>query len=166
MARLVLDEGAVMAQRCRAGKGGDQAEQPEPAAAEGCTMPPLKQGGRIVKRIATVILATLLLSPNIVKSADGVSAQEPSSPSLTAAQTKKLDINRATLAELVAVPGIGSRMAQAIVDLRSKKGSFARLDDLLEVPGIKEKKLASLTAYLVVVPPKAAAQPSAAPQSR
>ena len=119
-----------------------------------------------MKQIAAVILATLLFSPNVVKSAEGVSAQEPSSPSLAAAQTKKLDINRATIEELVAVPGIGSRMAQAIVDLRSKKGAFTKLDDLLEVPGIKEKKLASLTPYLVVVPPKAATQNPAAPQPR
>jgi DNA uptake protein ComE-like DNA-binding protein len=57
-------------------------------------------------------------------------------------------------------------MAQAIVDLRSRKGSFASLDELLEVRGIKEKKLAALTAHLVVVPPKATGQTPAATPSR
>jgi hypothetical protein len=36
MARLVLETGAAMVCRCRAGKGGDQAEEPETAAAEDC----------------------------------------------------------------------------------------------------------------------------------
>jgi competence protein ComEA len=117
-----------------------------------------------MKKIATVILATLLLSPSLVKSADVSTATEPPTPNVTASQTKKLDINRATLAELVAIPGIGSRTAQAIVDLRSKKGSFAKLEELREVPGIKEKKLVSLTAYLTVATPKTPGQnPAAAP---
>ena len=118
-----------------------------------------------MKKIATLILATVLLSPSLVKSADGSSALEPSPAPLAATQTKKLDINRATLAELVAVPGIGTRMAQAIVDLRTKKGSFAKLDELQDVPGIKEKKLAALTPYLTVVPakPPAGQNPPAAP---
>jgi competence protein ComEA len=119
-----------------------------------------------VKKIATLILASVLLSPSLVKSADGSPALEPSPAALAATQTKKLDINRATLAELVAVPGIGSQMAQAIVDLRSKKGSFAKLDELQEVPGIKEKKLASLTPYLTVVPAKPPGQNPPAAQSR
>ena len=119
-----------------------------------------------MKGIATVIIAALLLAPGAVKSADGAPAQEQPTPSSAATPSKKLDVNRATLAELVAVPGVGDRMAQAIVDLRAKKGSFARIDELLEVRGIKEKKLAALTAYLVVVPPKPADKAAAAVPSR
>jgi competence protein ComEA len=119
-----------------------------------------------MRRIATVVLAVLLLSPSAVKSSETVSPQDSSTPPAAAASSKKLDINRATLAELVAVPGIGSRTAQAIIDLRSKKGSFARLDELLEVRGIKEKKLAVLSSHLTVVAAKPPVQSPATSTSK
>jgi competence ComEA-like helix-hairpin-helix protein len=119
-----------------------------------------------VKRIATVLLALTLLIPAAGNAVESIPLQEAPVTTVAAAPTKKLDINRATLAELVAVPGLGSRTAQAIIDLRSKKGSFSKLDELLEVRGIKEKKLAQLSAHLTVSPGKPQAQPPAAPTSR
>jgi competence ComEA-like helix-hairpin-helix protein len=105
-----------------------------------------------------LILGVLLLSPGIVKAAERKAAQE--TPAVTAAGElpRKLDLNRVSREELVSVPGIGPAMAQAIVDLRAKKGSFTRVEDLLEVTGIKEKKLASIAGYLEVKLP----QPSTA----
>ena len=72
-------------------------------------------------------------------------------------------MNRASAAELVVVPGIGERLAQAIVELREKKGPFTKLEDLLEVRGIGEKSLASLSEHLMVAKqsPQAAAAPAA-----
>jgi competence ComEA-like helix-hairpin-helix protein len=101
-----------------------------------------------------LILGVLLLSPGIVKAVERKAAQE--TPAMTAAGElpRKLDLNRVSREELVGVPGIGPAMAQAIVDLRSKKGTFTRIEDLLEVTGIKEKKLASIVGYLEVKPPQ------------
>jgi competence ComEA-like helix-hairpin-helix protein len=84
-------------------------------------------------------------------------------PETAKAPEMKLDINKATVEQLEGVPGIGPRMALAIVDLRAKKGSFAHLDDLLEIRGIGEKNLAALSAYLVAGSP--AAKPIAAAAS-
>ena len=111
-----------------------------------------------MKRIVPLILGVLLFSPGIVKAAERKAAQE--TPAVTAVKElpRKLDLNQVSREELVGVPGIGPSMAQAIVDLRSKKGSFTRVEDLLEVTGIKEKKLASIAVYLEVKPP----QPTAA----
>jgi competence protein ComEA len=116
-----------------------------------------------VKRIVPLILGVLLFSPGIMKAAERKAAQE--TPAVTAATElpKKLDLNRVSREELVGVPGIGPSMAQAIVDLRSRKGPFSRVEDLLEVTGIKEKKLASISLYLEVKPPQAAA--AATPES-
>lgn len=59
-----------------------------------------------------------------------------------ASQNKKpdvrIDLNRATLEELMTLPGIGEKRAEAILDLRVQKGSFQTIEDLLEVEGIKE----------------------------
>ena len=55
-----------------------------------------------------------------------------------------VNLNTATEAELEALPGIGPATAKAIVVHRRDKGPFARVDDLLNVPGIGPSKLAAL----------------------
>ena len=60
------------------------------------------------------------------------------------APTAPVDLNRATLEQLDTLPGIGPSTAQAIVDHRSANGPFRSVDDLLEVRGIGEAKLAQL----------------------
>jgi competence protein ComEA len=55
-----------------------------------------------------------------------------------------LDLNRATAAELDALPGIGPVLAQRIVDWRTEHGRFASIEQLREVTGIGESKYAEL----------------------
>ncbi|WP_394613084.1 helix-hairpin-helix domain-containing protein [Lentzea sp. JNUCC 0626] len=57
----------------------------------------------------------------------------------------KLNLNTATVADLDALPGIGPVMAQRIVDHRTRKGPFTAVDQLRDVEGIGESKLAKLT---------------------
>ena len=119
-----------------------------------------------MKRVVTVILAVLLLTPGIGAAADKKAALGPPVPEAAMALPQKLDLNRVSQEDLVSVPGIGPRMAQAIVDLRTKKGEFKKIEELLEVTGIKEKKLASITGYFEVIPLPASAPITAAPQPR
>lgn len=53
-------------------------------------------------------------------------------------------VNYATVAELSALPGIGGKKAQAIVEYREQHGLFRQADDLLMVQGIGEKTLDAL----------------------
>jgi competence protein ComEA len=104
------------------------------------------------------------LSPGVASAAaDRKPTLETSTSKETPALPQKLDVNRATREELLSVPGIGPGMAQDIVDLRVKKNSFTKIEELLEVRGIKKKKLASLTRYLAIVPLQ---QSGAATQTR
>lgn len=55
-----------------------------------------------------------------------------------------VNLNTATASELEALPGVGPATAAAIVEHRERTGPFASVDDLLEVRGIGEAKLAAL----------------------
>jgi competence protein ComEA len=61
-----------------------------------------------------------------------------------------IDLNRSTEEELLLVPGIGEVTAKKILELKSKKISFTKIEEMMEIKGIKEKKLARLRLYLYV----------------
>jgi len=72
-----------------------------------------------------------------------------------------LDLNRATAAELEALPGIGARLAARIVAARDRRGAFAQVGDLLDVPGIGPHILARFAGQVTVGarPPPGSAPP-------
>jgi competence protein ComEA len=51
-----------------------------------------------------------------------------------------LNLNTATVKELEALPGVGPVLAKRIVEFRQKKGGFRRVEELLAIPGISERK--------------------------
>jgi competence protein ComEA len=61
-----------------------------------------------------------------------------------------VNLNRATEADLEALPGIGPALAQAIIDYRTAHGAFASVDQLLEVRGIGDAKLEQLRTLVIV----------------
>lgn len=65
------------------------------------------------------------------------------------ALTRPIDINRASAAELRALPRIGPVLSQRILEARAKK-PFRSVDDLRRVRGIGPKTLDQLRPYVVV----------------
>ena len=57
---------------------------------------------------------------------------------------EKLDLNTATAAQLQLLPGIGEKLSAAIVAWREEHGPFQKVEELLQVPGIGEKRLAEI----------------------
>lgn len=55
-----------------------------------------------------------------------------------------ISLNQGTAAEFETLPGVGPVLAERIVSHREARGGFDRIEDLLEVPGIGEAKLASM----------------------
>lgn len=56
----------------------------------------------------------------------------------------KVDLNRATAAELDTLPRIGPALAARIIEWREANGRFTSVEDLLAVPGIGDKMLEAL----------------------
>jgi competence protein ComEA len=65
-------------------------------------------------------------------------------------QNKVININFANLSELVQLPGIGSIIAQNIIDYRNKYGQFKSKEELKNVKGIGEKKFEKIKDFISV----------------
>lgn len=63
-----------------------------------------------------------------------------------------LDLNRASVAELEALPGVGPKLAQAIVDDRATNGPFATIDALDRVPGVGPATIEQIRAQVTAGP--------------
>lgn len=62
----------------------------------------------------------------------------------------RVAINTADATALEALPGVGPVLAQRIVEHRTSHGPFGVVEDLLDVPGIGEAKLAALREMVLV----------------
>jgi competence protein ComEA len=63
-----------------------------------------------------------------------------------------LDVNRASARELAFVPGLGARLAEALVQDRDRNGPFASVEDVTRVRGIGPRKLEKARPALTLAP--------------
>ena len=71
-------------------------------------------------------------------------------PTTTKVSHAKININTASVEELSLLPGIGTKLAQRIVDYRDTIGPFTTASDLCNVNGIGEQKLLSILDYIMI----------------
>ena len=60
----------------------------------------------------------------------------------------ELNINEATLEELIKLPAIGEKTAIAIIKYRQENKGFSSFDDLKKVKGIGDKKLEAIRQFI------------------
>ena len=65
---------------------------------------------------------------------------------------RKININTAYAADLLLLPGIGEITAEKIIDYREKIDGFKKIEDIMKVKGIGEKKFEKLKPYITVEP--------------
>lgn len=64
--------------------------------------------------------------------------------------SQRININTATPEELKTLPGIGEAFASRIIEHREKYGRFRRVEHLLMVRGISERRFAQLQTLITV----------------
>jgi len=75
---------------------------------------------------------------------------EESRPGREPSGSLKVNINKAGMDELVALPYIGEVKARAIIEYREEHGPFNSIEDLLNVKGIGPKTLEKIRDYIVL----------------
>ncbi|HEX9290041.1 MAG TPA: helix-hairpin-helix domain-containing protein [Anaeromyxobacteraceae bacterium] len=100
-----------------------------------------------------------MIRARLLRAALAVAALSVAMPALAAkkplAPGERLDLNRASVVELMRLPGLGRKKAEAIAALRSR-APFRRLEDVLAVKGVSPGWLGKHRTHLVVGPPASA----------
>ena len=97
----------------------------------------------LARRVADGELVTVGV-PAPAPAGSGSAGEAPPAGDAAGGRTAPIDLNTATLAELETLPGVGPVLAQRIVDWRTEHGEFATVDQLSDVPGIGDARLAQL----------------------
>ena len=65
-------------------------------------------------------------------------------------QQQRIDLNSATVEQLITLPGVGQSKAKAIIKYREEVGPFLEVAQLTQVKGIGEKMLNKIEGYVQV----------------
>ena len=98
-----------------------------------------------MKSAKTKIACVLVMCLGLALSSVSVLAQK-SGP----AATEKVNLNTATVEQLKSLPGIGPAMAKLIIEHRTKAGKFTRIEEIMNIKGIGEKKFQKIKDRLTV----------------
>ena len=61
-----------------------------------------------------------------------------------------VNINTADAGELMTLPGIGASKAESILSYRREQGSFASVEEIMNITGIKEGVYSKIKDYITV----------------
>jgi competence protein ComEA len=100
--------------------------------------------------LSIVVLSTLL----IAQAHAAIAQTKPAGSSATAATATVININSASVVDLQALPGIGAKTAELIVEYRQKNGPFKKVEELMNIRGIGEKNFLKMKPQITVAPPK------------
>ena len=109
----------------------------------------------VLRFLVAAVLFAFSVVPCMAQQADKtVTTEQAAKPAKAvkaqkATVTGKININTATVDQLNMLPGVGPAKTKALVDYRTKNGNFKSIEDLMKVPGIKQKKVDKLKEYII-----------------
>jgi competence protein ComEA len=71
-------------------------------------------------------------------------------PVLSAEQTEMININTAGVKEIMKLPGIGKKKAEAVIAFRQDNGGFEDINDLKKIDGIGKKTFEKIKEHIVM----------------
>jgi competence protein ComEA len=77
-------------------------------------------------------------------------AQAPAAPQQDDRLEGVVNLNTATIEQLVLLPRVGEALAKRIVEYRTKAGGFKKVEELLQVRGIGERTFDGFKTHLAV----------------
>jgi competence protein ComEA len=98
----------------------------------------------LARKVADGELVAVGVAASVPGAAGGSDAGAPPAGNSAGGTAGPIDLNTATLAELDTLPGVGPVLAQRILDWRTQHGQFASVDQLSDVPGIGDSRMAQL----------------------
>jgi competence protein ComEA len=87
---------------------------------------------------------------NMAPTFPGSGSHAPRPAKVNTDSGERININTASETDLERLPGVGPATAARIIDFRQTNGGFRTLDDLRDVKGIGEKKLAKLAPFVTL----------------
>ena len=112
-------------------------------------------GRELLSLVAAVALVLLCIGVasviNTLRRPEGIAVQKEAE---LLPQPVRIDVNTASVHELMLIPGIGPASAERIVEYRTKHGAFANLGELEKVYGIGSKTVELMRPHVMCVPPQ------------
>ncbi len=98
---------------------------------------------RMIPGLALLLCLSLALAPV-------TTFAQKSKASPKASTNEKVNLNTATLDQLQTLPGVGPAVAKRILDHRTKIGKFNKIEEILNVKGIGEKRFQQMKDRLTL----------------
>jgi competence protein ComEA len=100
------------------------------------------------------LLSVLAICGTLLFTAPATATAQSTEPQAATPAKPTINLNSATLEQLESLPGIGRKVAERIIEHRTKSGGFKRIEELMNVKGIGEKSFLKLKPLINATPLK------------